>query len=71
MSWKRFAVYNTLGGLLWVSAWSGGVYYFGHQIEVWLLRVHTAELWLAGALALTLLAAAVYWVISKQSHRQR
>ncbi len=71
MSWKRFAVYNTLGGLLWVSAWSAGVYYFGHQIEVWLLRVHTAELWLAGALAPTLLAAAVYWVISKQSHRQR
>jgi len=70
MGWKRFAVYNALGALLWVSAWSAGVYYFGKQIEAWLLRVHTAELWLTGALALILLAAAVYWVISKRSHRQ-
>ncbi len=71
MGWKRFAVYNALGALLWVGASSAGVYYFGKQIEVWLLRVHTAELWLAGALALTLLAAAVYWAISKRSHPQR
>ncbi len=69
MGWKRFAVYNALGGLLWVGAWSSGVYYFGHRIEVWLLRVHTAELWLAGALALTVLVAAAYWVISKRARR--
>ena len=70
MGWKRFAVYNALGALLWVGAWSAGVYYFGKQIEAWLLRVHTAELWLAGALALILLAAGVYWAISKRSHSQ-
>jgi len=69
MGWKRFVFYNALGALLWVGAWSSGVYYFGQQIEVWLLRVHTAELWLAGALALTLLVAAAYWVISKRSRR--
>ncbi len=71
MGWKRFVFYNALGGLLWVGAWNSGVYYFGHQIEVWLLRVHTAELWLAGALALTLLAAAAYWAISKRSRSRR
>jgi membrane protein DedA with SNARE-associated domain len=69
MGWKRFVFYNALGGLVWVGAWSTGVDYFGQQIAVWLLRVHTAELWLAGALALTLLAAAAYWAISKRSRR--
>ena len=67
MGWKRFLFYNALGGLLWVGAWTSGVYYFGQRIEVWLLRVHTAALWLAGALALTLLVAAAYWAISKRS----
>jgi len=71
MGWKRFAVYNALGALLWVGAWSAGVYYFGKQIEAWLLRVHTAELWLAGALALALLVALVYWAMSKRSRSRR
>lgn len=71
MGWKRFVVYNALGALLWVGAWSAGVYYFGHQIEAWLLRVPTVGLWLAGALALTLLATIAYWAISKRSHNRR
>ena len=71
MGWKRFVSYNALGALLWVGAWSTGVYYFGHRIEVWLLRVHTAELWLAGALALALLGAAAYWAIAKRSCSRR
>ena len=71
MGWKRFVVYNALGALLWVGAWGVGVYYFGHEIEVWLLRVHTAGLWLVSALALALLIAAAYWVMSKRSHRRR
>ena len=71
MGWERFVSYNALGGLLWVGAWSTGVYYFGHRIGVWLLRVHTAELWLAGALVLTLLGAAAYWAISKRSRSRR
>src|SRR5487761_2009731 len=70
MGWKRFVAYNALGGLFWVGAWSTGVYYFGQQIAVWLPRVHTAELWLAGMLALMLLAAAAYWAISKRSRRR-
>jgi len=71
MGWQRFVFYNALGGLLWVGAWSTSVYYFGQQIAVWLPRVHTAELWLAGMLALMLLAAAAYWVISKRSRSRR
>jgi len=71
MGWKRFVLYNALGGLLWVGAWSSGVYYFGHRIEVWLLRVHTAGLWLAGALAQTLLVAAAYRAISKRLRSRR
>jgi membrane protein DedA with SNARE-associated domain len=71
MDWKRFVSYNALGGLLWVGAWSSGVYYFGHQIEVWLLRVHKAGLWLASALALTLLVVAAYRAISKRLHSRR
>jgi membrane protein DedA with SNARE-associated domain len=67
MGWKRFVFYNALGGLLWVGAWTSGLYYFGHRIEVWLLRVHTAGFWLAGALVLTLLVAAAYWAISQRS----
>lgn len=65
MSWKRFAIYNALGALLWVGIWSSGVYYFGHRIETWLLRLHAITLWLAGALALILLVAASYWAILK------
>ena len=65
MRWKRFVSYNALGGLLWVGAWSSGVYYFGSQIETWLMRVHTLGIWLAGALVLSLLVAVAYWVISK------
>lgn len=66
MDWKRFASYNMLGGLLWVGAWSSGVYYFGDQIKVWLLRFHLAAIWLAGALALTLLAAVAYRIFLKR-----
>jgi membrane protein DedA with SNARE-associated domain len=65
MGWKRFAIYNALGGLLWVGAWSSGVYYFGSQIETWLMRVHTTAIWLAGALVLIVLVATLYWAISK------
>ncbi|MHB8667244.1 MAG: DedA family protein, partial [Burkholderiales bacterium] len=71
MDWKRFVFYNALGGLIWVGAWSTGVFIFGKQIAVWMARVHTAELWLAGALALALLAAAAYWAISKRSRGGR
>lgn len=71
MGWRRFAVYNALGAFLWVGAWSAGVYYFGQQIEAWLLRVHTAGLWLAGALALALLVAAAYWAMSKRARSRR
>jgi len=71
MGWKRFASYNALGGLLWVGAWSSGVYYFGSQIETWLTRVDTTAIWLAGALVLSLLVAAVYWAISKRMRTRR
>ena len=71
MGWKRFASYNALGGLLWVGAWSSGVYYFGSQIETWLMRVHTIAIWLAGALVLSLLVAAAYWAISKRMRTRR
>jgi membrane protein DedA with SNARE-associated domain len=66
MDWKRFASYNILGGLLWVGAWSSGVYYFGDQIKVWLLRFHMAAIWLAGALVLTLLAVVAYRIYLKR-----
>ncbi|HUW76376.1 MAG TPA: DedA family protein [Gallionella sp.] len=71
MGWKRFAIYNALGGLLWVGAWSSGVYYFGSQIETWLMRVHTTAIWLAGALLLCLLVAAAYWAISERMRTRR
>lgn len=71
MGWKRFASYNALGGLLWVGVWSSGVYYFGNQIETWLMRVHTSAIWLAAALMLFLLAAAAYWAISKRMRIRR
>jgi membrane protein DedA with SNARE-associated domain len=71
MDWKRFVFYNALGGLLRVGAWSTGVYYFGRRISVWLLRLHTAELWLAGAVALAVLAAGAYWGISKRTRSRR
>jgi len=71
MGWKRFASYNALGALLWVGAWSSGVYYFGSQIETWLARVDTTAIWLAGALVLSLLVAGVYWAISKRVRTRR
>lgn len=71
MDWQRFLVYNALGAFLWVGAWSAGAYFFGHQIEKWLLRVHAAALWLLGGLALILLVAAAYWAISKRLRNRR
>lgn len=71
MGWKRFAIYNALGGLLWVGAWSSGVYYLGSQIETWLMRIDTTAVWLGGVLALSLLVAAAYWAISKRMRTRR
>lgn len=71
MGWQHFASYNALDGLLWVGAWSFGMYYFGDQIKVWLLRFHMTTLWLAGALALALglLIAVAYRIFSKRRNR--
>jgi membrane protein DedA with SNARE-associated domain len=58
MPWKKFVVYNTLGGVSWVATWTAGVYFLGSQIEMWLMQVHVAGWWLVGPLI-----AVMAWLI--------
>ncbi|KIO48587.1 DedA family protein [Nitrosospira sp. NpAV] len=62
MPWRKFVAYNTLGGILWVSAWTSGVYFLGDRIELWLMRIHIAGWWLAGPLI-----ASMVWLIYRNS----
>jgi membrane protein DedA with SNARE-associated domain len=39
MSWRRFVLYNALGGALWVLAWGVGVYLLGREISVALVWI--------------------------------
>ena len=32
MAWGRFALWNTLGGMLWTGVWGLGVYYLGKRM---------------------------------------
>ena len=58
MPWRKFVAYNALGGILWVGAWTSGVYFLGDRIERWFMQVHVVGWWLAGPLI-----AATAWLI--------
>ena len=56
MPWKRFLAYNTLGGALWVGAWTTAVFLLGNQVELWPYRVHDLARWLATGLGVLVVA---------------
>lgn len=59
MSWKRFVLYNALGGAAWVLFWGIGVYLLGQQISVvitWAGRFGYVVLGVAAAILLVFLA---------------
>lgn len=60
MDWKRFLLFNALGGALWVSVWTLAGFYLGGRVSD--VRALSHDLELAGAVlgAVALLAALVY-----------
>jgi membrane protein DedA with SNARE-associated domain len=58
MSWRRFVLYNAIGGALWVLAWGVGVYFLGQEVRVglvWIGRLGYALLAAAAGILLLLL----------------
>jgi membrane protein DedA with SNARE-associated domain len=58
MSWWRFLAFNGAGAALWVSAWGGGVYFFGQSLGQLAARFHGAA-YAIGTLALLAIVAAI------------
>jgi membrane protein DedA with SNARE-associated domain len=57
MDWKRFLIFNALGGALWVATWTLAGFYFGKHVADIRLLAH--DLQLGGAiLGIALLVAA-------------
>jgi membrane protein DedA with SNARE-associated domain len=67
MDWRRFLVFNALGGALWVSAWTLTGFYLGAHVSD--IRVIAHDLEHAGAiLGLGLLTAALVYGIYRLRH---
>ena len=49
MPWRKFAVYNALGGMLWVGAWTSSIYLLGDRIERCLMQGTCSRLVAGGA----------------------
>lgn len=65
MEWKRFVLFNILGAFLWVGAWGGAAYFFGHQIST-LLAGHRYASWAALAVVATALLISAYLLIRRR-----
>src|SRR5262249_49302131 len=61
MDWRKFLLFNALGGALWVGAWGFGAYYFSaHVAEI---AQFAEQVGLAGGILVGVLVVAglVYW----------
>lgn len=69
MSWRRFIVYNMLGALLWVGAWTVAVFLLGQQVELWLVHVHDLATWLVISVGILAVAGGGILVFSHMHKR--
>lgn len=59
MRWRRFLLYNAVGGALWAGAWGLGVYFVGQDMSrvlYWVHRFGYAAIAVAGLLVLGVIA---------------
>jgi membrane protein DedA with SNARE-associated domain len=59
MSWRKFMVYNTIGGLVWVGSWGTVVYWLGRGSRHIVFNFHTAEPYLIAAFVVLVAIVAV------------
>jgi membrane protein DedA with SNARE-associated domain len=59
MEWRRFLLFNALGGALWVLAWSLAGFYLGEHVHDVATLVH--DFGMAGAVVAVAVVAAVVW----------
>ena len=69
MPWRRFTLWNTLGGVLWTGVWGLGVYFLGKKmipVHLTFKRIEPVILVFTAAALATLL---VYLLWQKRSKR--
>ena len=62
MPWWLFTVFNVLGAVLWVGIWGLGTYYLYEHLHAAHALIRKLNPWIAGAVALALIAGVVYLV---------
>lgn len=68
MDWKRFLIFNALGGALWVSVWTSAGFYLGTHVSNIKQVAHVLER--GGAiLGLAVLAAALLYMFQHLRHK--
>jgi membrane protein DedA with SNARE-associated domain len=70
MDWKRFLIFNALGGALWVSVWTLAGFYLGEHVSEIRALAHHLE---RGGLVvgLVVLAGALFYVFWRRRHQRR
>lgn len=68
MDWKRFLVFNALGGALWVATWTLTGFYVAKHVSNVRVLAHDLELG-GGILGVALLIAASVYVFWRPRHR--
>ncbi|MGI8578864.1 MAG: DedA family protein [Nocardioidaceae bacterium] len=71
MAWPRFLIFNLLGAVLWVGAWSCLGYFSGNHINAIYGQVHRYTGYLVIAVALAIVALIVRAVVRRRRSRQR
>ena len=66
MSWPRFLVFNTAGGILWATVFGLGYYLFGDVLE----RLSTTIDVGLGALGILAVVAFVLWMRKREASLQ-
>jgi len=68
MDWRKFVLFNALGGALWVGVWGGGAYYFSGYIGQ--IAQFAEQVGLAGGILVAVLVIGgliTWWVRSRQA----
>jgi len=60
MPWWLFTVFNVLGALLWVGVWGLGTFYLAEHLHAVHALIQNINPWIAGAVALALIAVLAY-----------
>lgn len=66
MPWRRFVIYNLVGGALWTGVWGLGVYLLGQDIITALPWISRYGYVAFGLIGVAVLAALIVWFIRNQ-----